>query len=110
MECYVSIIHISDNRFRLTDELMMMLRENGFTDLADKAAARARRWMASGYDGSPVDLPEPRSVIRCVEDETEWPTIAACARERQLNYSQLTKHLRGEVGYRTVKGNRYERI
>ena len=49
-----------------------------------------------------------RRGVMCLNDGRTWESQTKCAEGEGISQSQLNKHLRGLVGYRTVKGKTYK--
>lgn len=48
--------------------------------------------------------------VECINTGERFPNISACAQSHGIDQGALSKHLRGTVGYRTLKGKMYKRI
>lgn len=49
-------------------------------------------------------------IVRCLNDNEEFSNLRECAAYYQIAYSSLAHHLRGDYGYASVKGYKFERI
>lgn len=48
--------------------------------------------------------------VMCVETLEQWPSAAECARDHDLTYGALLKHLDGEKSFNSVKGRTYRKV
>lgn len=99
---YVNIIDVDTDRMKLANRMLSELPKRGCAGCEVVIPTILKRWSFSEKrTGRPV---------LCIESGEAFSSAAECAREHQINYNQLMRHLKNEVGYKSVRGRRYKRV
>ena len=88
----IEITHIGDEKF---------CRNEAFRQVWDiKPVCNVKGKASHGY----------RTAIECVETGETFPTISAAANSHGVAQSNISSHLAGKTGYRSVAGKTYKRV
>lgn len=99
---YLNVIDKDEDRMKLANRGMRDLPSIGKGDLQWKIRDIVASWShGNKKHGHP---------IMCVETGQEWSSLKACADDQGLSYSQLLNHVKGNVGYKSVKGQTYRKV
>lgn len=99
---YMTIIDHDTDRLKLANRAMSAMVKSGAGGLQWKILDAVKSWSKSSRrSGHPV---------MCVDTGEQWSSVTACAAGAGVSYSQLTNHLKGMVGHKTVKGKKYKII
>ena len=82
-------------------------RPDGLSLAMDQIIAIAQNVLTGGDAPSGTGGGSP---IRCTTDGREYPSVAAAARAYGLRGSQISSHISGRYGYKTVRGLTFEKI
>ena len=95
---YMSILMTDEDRNILANHAL----ETDDIALRDRLTRAIKSWS--------TNLTINTNAVYCVEDEEQWPSVRACALDRDLTYGQLLAHIAGTKGYDSVKGKTYKKV
>lgn len=100
IELYLSILDRDVDRVKLINRTLAWCHNNGHAHLTERLNKQYVSWSRDKKARS----------VRCIDTGEEFKSATEAARQHNLTYGALLKHLAREKSYNSVKGKRYEYI
>ena len=108
-ESFVFVISTDEDMYKVWNRTKTYLTENGWNKKPCDSSASHN--MENLFHARWLKTQKPTHgksrAVRCNETGERFESVTECVKDHELNYPQLSKHLQGMRGYRTVKGRTY---
>lgn len=98
-QIYLTVVDTDTDRLKVANRAQEYVLQQGHKTLQWRVVEIVKSWNhGNRRHGNPV---------MCIDTGETFTSAKAACDAHGLTYSQLVRHLKGEIGYKTVKGKRY---